>query len=164
MKQANLDRLRELFVCTEEGHLIRRSSTRNAFAGSRAGTQHPSGYRYVHVDKVGYGEHQVVWAMTTGRWQAGQIDHINGVKNDNRIANLRDVPAGINQQNILAARANSKTGVLGVCLKKGNRTNPWAAQINVGGRSRLLGYYPTQEEAHTAYVAAKREQHPGCTL
>jgi hypothetical protein len=59
-------------------------------AGDVAGSVCPDGYRLIKVDGKSYKAHRLAWLMTHGEWPAEQIDHINGVRTDNRIVNLRE--------------------------------------------------------------------------
>lgn len=63
--------------------------------------------------------HQMVWALAYGRWPA-LIDHVNGIRTDNRIGNLREVTAAENRANyVLPWRPNAVTGLPGVYRVKG---------------------------------------------
>ena len=95
-----------------------------------------------------------------GSWPIGEIDHVNGDRGDNRIANLRDVDHKTNSQNERRARAINTSGFLGVS-KQGNK---WQASIRHGGKQLYLGLFAAKEEAHSAYLAAKRLLHAGNTL
>ena len=91
-----------------------------------------------------------------------EIDHINGNRTDNRIANLRAVTRGGNMQNQRRAHASNTSGLLGVYYKPKNKK--WAAQIQANKKRMNLGLFKTAEEAHTAYLKAKRELHDTCTI
>lgn len=94
--------------------------------------------------------------MFNGRL-AGEIDHINGIRSDDRIENLRDVSKSQNQQNRRNPQANSETGLLGVS-KSGDK---FMARIKVDGRHLYLGTYESAGDASDAYIAAKCKFHPG---
>jgi len=94
-----------------------------------------------------------------GEWPS-EIDHINGDKSDNSYRNLREVSRGENMQNKRKAHRNNKTGFLGVAREAGK----YRARIRVCGKNRSLGMYDTPQQAHQAYLAAKRELHEGCTI
>jgi hypothetical protein len=104
--------------------------------------------------------HRLAWFWMTGEWPRGDIDHINGVRTDNRWANLRDVPRHINLQNQRRARCNSKAGLLGVAMCR----DRFQAKIQIDGKRTYLGTFNTAIEAHQAYVAVKRRLHSGCTI
>jgi hypothetical protein len=129
----------------------------NALSGSRAGsTKHWNGYRVVTF--VGYQrqEHALAWLHYYGKWPDKHLDHINGDRADNRIANLRECSPAENAQNRLADRDN-KSGYQGVYRPRGQNT--WRAQIKKDGVRHYLGDYPTPQEASAAYKAAKRLLH-----
>jgi len=94
------------------------------------------------------------------RWPEHDIDHINGVRADNRISNLRDVVRAVNLQNRRSSHRRSLSGLLGV--KKNH--NGWSAGITKQGVLLHLGTFKTPEQAHSAYIAAKRQFHEGNTL
>lgn len=129
-------------------------------AASRAGTLHPNGYVYIHIDRRGYLAHRLAWLYITGSWPQDQLDHINGVKNDNRWVNLREADNRLNLENQRKAHRNNKLGVLGVTPSQGK----FRAVIRHLGHLRHLGYFATRELAHTAYLKAKRGLHAGNTL
>lgn len=134
-----------------------------AKAGDEAGHLHSTGYRYIGIDGRRYRAHRLAWLIVHGQMPAGEIDHINGNPGDNRIANLRDVPRGVNAQNLHAAlKSNKRSGLLGVSWHP--QAQRWKAKLQTGGKAKHLGYFDTPEEAHAAYLAAKRAQHEGCTL
>ena len=94
----------------------------------------------------------------TGEWPVIDVDHKDTVKSNNRWSNLRLATTSENGQNQQSPPSHNTTGFLGVTLYK--PTGRYAAFIKVNRKSRYLGYYTTPEEAHAAYVAAKRELHP----
>ena len=87
-------------------------------------------------------------------------DHINGIKTDNRIANLRSVSMTVNLQNMRKANRDSLSGLLGAHKKRSH----WESRIRVDRKQIHLGIFETPEEAHAAYLAAKRLHHSGCTI
>ena len=101
---------------------------------------------------------RLAWLYVYGEWPQGQVDHINGDHTDHRIANLRVLDTANNCQNKSRARCDNRSGLLGVSWE--GRSSKWRARIMVDGRSIALGHYDTPEEAHAAYVKAKRELHP----
>lgn len=108
--------------------------------------------------------HRLAWVHVHGSWPAGDIDHINGDKLDNRIANLRDVTRSVNKENMRSARGDNKVGLLGVHVRRQNTTRPYVASIRVSGKLIHLGAHNTPEAAHAAYLEAKRRLHSGCTI
>lgn len=124
--------------------------------GDIAGAVGAAGHRYVGVDRKLYFSHRLAWLYVTGSWPRNQIDHRNGVRDDNRIANLREAAPGQNQQNIKLPSTN-KSGFMGVSWSRQKRK--WAAHIMLAKRSKYLGYFTTPEDAHAAYLAAKADLH-----
>ena len=130
-------------------------------AGAPAGAATRYGYLTVCVDGTIHLAHRLAWFYMTGAWPLHEIDHIDGNKINNKFSNLRDVARGVNQQNIRIARADSKTGVLGVSPTKNGK---FVAVVQLAGKQNYLGYYDTIEQASSAYLEAKRKMHIGCTI
>jgi hypothetical protein len=130
--------------------------------GEQAGGITRLGYLRVGISGRDYMVHRVAWALHYGGWPAGVIDHMDGNKVNNRIANLRDVPASVNMQNRRSATGGSSSGLLGASWHAAS--GRWHARIKIGGRTTSLGYHATPEDAHAAYVQAKRRLHAGCTI
>lgn len=108
------------------------------------------GKRGYHVGTINYKphyKHRVLWAMHYGEWPSGCIDHINGVKTDNRIENLRDVSHAENMRNLSMSKAN-KTGVTGVWFDAAR--NKYQAYITHNKKRVRLGRFDTLEEAAEA--------------
>lgn len=159
------ERLRELlsYDCDTGEFRWRKSTTNSVRVGAAAGRSGPKGYRLIKIDCRTWLAHRLAWLYVHGRWPASQIDHINGDKADNRLANLREATAAENQHNKFRAQANNRTsGLLGVCWHKRDRR--WVAQIKVGGKVRHIGLFATPEAAHDAYLKAKAELHPFASL
>jgi hypothetical protein len=130
--------------------------------GRRVGFPSVNGYTRVSVGGQTFMAHRVAWLLVHGAWPDGEIDHINGVRDDNRIVNLRDVDHAGNQQNLKRAQRNNKSGLLGVSFEQW--TGRWKAQIMHRRRNMNLGRFDTKEEAHAAYLVAKRILHAASTL
>lgn len=141
---------------TGKGHVV-------AVSGSDAGgISSDTGYVQIRVAKKKRFGHRLAFLLMTGSWPVGQVDHFNGDRSDNRWENLRDVPQPVNAQNLRSARADSKLVVMGVQFHQKKRK--YAARIRIGGRSKCLGYFESQDQAHEAYLTAKRAMHIGCTI
>lgn len=126
------------------------------------GTIDAKGYRLIHVDGRNYRAHRLAWLYSMDKWPGEEIDHINGVRSDNRLCNLREVSSSMNKQNQRRAHKDSATGILGVRWHKTNKA--YQAQLGLCGKVLHLGFFSTPEAAHDAYLAAKRELHAGNTL
>jgi hypothetical protein len=136
----------------------------NAQQGDVAGSVDRSGYRVFFFAKHGrQAGGRLAWLHVHGRWPNGVIDHINGMVDDNRIANLRDVTHAQNLQNIKRHRPCNESGFLGVTTSK-NPNGGFAATIECNKQRHYLGFFKTPEEAHAAYLKAKRELHSTCTI
>lgn len=138
-------------------------SSRRVGAGNVAGYLDRGRYTRICIESQTYPAHRLAWLYVYGQWPSGPIDHINGRKSDNRIANLRDVPQEINNQNLRTApKSNKSSRLLGVSWHKGDKA--WHARIrNKNGRI-FLGSFEDKFAAHDAYLAAKRRLHAGCTI
>jgi HNH endonuclease len=108
------------------------------------------GYWVIRVAGKLHGAHRLAWFFVYGKWPE-QIDHINGIQSDNRIANLRLATTAQNAANMKRPKDNT-TGFKGVSFKKGK----WRATIKHAGHQFQIGTFATPEEAHAAYVAASR--------
>ena len=166
MAKADLtaERLRELLHYDPETGVFtwRVNRGRTAKAGSQAGSPH-DGYVQITVDGREYKAHRLAWLYVHGVWPVGQIDHRFGIRNDNRIGELRDVTPSVNSQNQrIAKRSNKSSGLLGAYWH--NVSNKWMAHIGVAGKKIHLGMFDTAEAAHAAYIEAKRRLHAGCTI
>ena len=122
---------------------------------SIAGFKNSNGYWEIGVDHNYYRAHRLAWFYITGEWPL-QIDHINGIRSDNRFSNLRICDNSLNQQNIKKATRSNGSKLLGA-FKNGNR---WMSRILANGKRHYLGSFQTKEEAHAAYIEAKRRLHP----
>lgn len=120
------------------------------YAGKRAFTLNSYGYRDGMIFRKMYRAHAVAWALHTGEWPDGQIDHINGDRDDNRIDNLRVVTRSENCRNT-PLRKNNSSGVMGVSKLRYR----WRAYIRTGEKNVHLGVFNTIEEATAARQAAE---------
>jgi hypothetical protein len=148
------DRLRELVhYDPQTGEFTWVKKRRRCSVGKRAGCTMKNGYRTIRVDDTLYLAHRLAWLYVTGDWPTDQIDHINGVRNDNRFENLRKATNLQNAHNRKYTR--NKSGFQGV--RKEN--SKWLAEIKVDYKPVRLGLFNTPEEAHAAYCEAKKRHH-----
>ena len=118
------------------------------------------GYMSIGISGDVFKSHRLAWLYVYGVWPEGLIDHINGQKADNRIDNLRVVDANGNSQNVRRPNKRNKSGFIGVIAYQGK----WRASITVDKKTRRIGDFNTPEEAHKAYLDAKRILHSVCTI
>jgi hypothetical protein len=107
------------------------------------------GYRCGFVFGGKYQAHRIIWKLAYGE-EPQAIDHINGDKTDNRLANLRSVPQSENCRN-KPRRADNTSGITGVNRNKGR----WIAQIKANGRRITLGRFDRLEDAAACRAAAE---------
>ncbi len=105
-----------------------------------------SGYRQISFNNKSYQAHRVAWFIHH-QTQPTSLDHINRIKSDNRISNLREVSLSLNTHNVEDKRYTSSSGYRGVFKHK----NKWRAVISIEGSRKHLGLYPTPEEASAVY-------------
>jgi hypothetical protein len=123
---------------------------RARWVGKEAFTAYSNGYLIGGMCGMMFLAHRVAYAIHHGEWPDDQIDHINGVRDDNRIGNLRVVTQQDNLRNANMKR-NNTSGITGVVLSKPR--GKWLARICVGYRRIHIGYFDTLEEA----AAARKE-------
>jgi hypothetical protein len=144
----------------ETGVFTRNHDSGRNKAGKPTGSVLPSGYVFLSFNKKRLIAHRVAWLYFYGSYPCGFIDHINGVLTDNRISNLRVASNEQNQQNRKRAQITNSTGLLGVSRFR----KIWRARITVNSKEIHLGLFKTPEEAHSAYIEAKRKLHTFCTI
>lgn len=114
-------------------------------------------YWKININRTTYLSHRLAWFYVHKKWPKDQIDHINGVYGDDRIANLRE---SSQQQNMRNKQHFNKHGLRGICLlTRPNLKKPWMARIVVKGKPTFIGTYTTKEQAHAAWCAVAKKQH-----
>lgn len=125
------------------------------YAGREAMTNlDHNGYRRSRIFGIPVAAHRVIWAMAHGAWPEGDIDHINGDKTDNRLANLREVTRQGNNRN-MSRRKDNTSGITGVSWDRARQL--WVARIKHNGRYKALGRFHSVEAAAVARERAMRE-------
>jgi len=127
-----------------------------AIRGAVAGSRSEHGYIVICIDCQRYYAHRLAWLYNFGHWPSHQIDHKNGNGCDNRITNIRECTNAENCQNLGVRRSNT-SGLTGVRWDQSRQR--WAAQIRKNGKITPLGRFSTKEDAHQAYLTAKRDAH-----
>lgn len=148
------ERLIELLIYDPEtGAFTWRTQFNNCVKkGSLAGTLCTSGYVLICLDGRRYKAHRLAWLYVYGRFPSKDIDHINRVRSDNRILNLREASDHQNGQN-RSINKNNKSGFKGVCWHKA--TGKWQASIRVNYKTIHLGLFDTIELAAKARKEAE---------
>ncbi|MFN3833410.1 MAG: HNH endonuclease signature motif containing protein [Allorhizobium sp.] len=109
------------------------------YAGQEALTNvNAHGYRRGRVGKRYLLAHRVIWLLHTGSWPAGDIDHIDGVRTNNRLQNLRAVTRQQNMRN-QKTRSTNTSGAQGVSWDR--RQGQWCVNIMVNGKNLHYGYF-----------------------
>ncbi len=126
------------------------------FAGKPALTGYCRGHRIGTLNGETVKAHRIAWAIYYGVWPTKEIDHINDVKDDNRIANLREADTAQNACN-RGTNRNNTSGFKGVSWNK--RVQKWHASIGKDRRQHHLGFFDTPEQAHIAYSEAAARLH-----
>lgn len=119
-----------------------------------------NGYLHLYLQKYTHKAHRIAWTYVHGDWVLPDVvvDHMNGVRHDNRITNLRLVTHKENMQN--KSRPQGKNPFLGVSQDR--FSGKWRASIYSNGKKFGLGSsFLTPEAARDAYLKAKRELHSG---
>ncbi len=146
----SIEMLLDFFIYDKgSGTLTNKRSRGRVKSGEQSGWVDGYGYLTVQINGKNYKAHRVVWAMVNGYWPKHYIDHINGIRTDNRISNLREAT---HSQNLCNCKhySNNKSGMKGVSFHRG--TGKWVAQITVNGTPKYLGLFEKKEDASLKYL------------
>lgn len=155
---ATLARLREMISYDSERGLFtwrQRPRRTNIPAGTPCGRLDRYGYAYIQLDGRNLLAHRLAWALHYGQIPDQEIDHINGLKADNRIGNLRLATAVENAAN-KGMTVKNTSGHKGVTMHKGGK---WQAQLQHAGKTHYLGLFSDVMQAAAAYNTKARELH-----
>ncbi len=133
----------------------RSSNLSRVVVGSVAGSRDSHGYWRIRIGGCSFQAHRLAWFCVHGRWPP-EIDHVNGVRDDNRLTNLREVTHSQNLFN-RGKQKNNRSGYKGVRYHKGDRV--FRAEIKCRGIYKHLGSFRSAEEAHAAYCLAAEALH-----
>lgn len=149
----NAARARELFHYDAATGLFwwRDNSNKNRRMHTAVGHVIKTGYRYIVVDGKRYRAHRLAWLYFYGEWPSGELDHINGDRDDNRITNLRIVTRVQNLAN--RVHSNNSNGHIGI--RPSRHGTRWRAGFVLAGVRYNVGTFATKAEAISAYKLAK---------
>ena len=152
------DRLKELLDYDSYTGLFTwiQDRSNRVLSGTMAGCINSYGYIAIRLLGSSYLAHRLAWFYIYGVWPAKHLDHINGERDDNRLANLREASDAEQQQNVKLTAANT-SGHKGVSWNR--RHKKWIAQIKAGGRYLYLGAFTEIEDAVAARAEGKRKYH-----
>lgn len=132
------------------------NSWNSRLCGTNAGWFIPKGYLRIGIEGRFYYGHRLAWFYVNGAWPAEQIDHIDGNKLNNAVANLREATHAENQQNC-GLRSTNASGFKGVSWDA--VMNKWVAQITFNGKKQYLGGFDDPADAAKAYADAATRFH-----
>ncbi|MSR12878.1 MAG: HNH endonuclease [Gammaproteobacteria bacterium] len=138
------------------GTLTNRVSRGRAKKGDRAGSLCVNGYLAVKVCGTDMYVHRVIWEMAYLIPAPAQIDHVNGVKDDNRLCNLRAANNSENNSN-RNIQSNNTSGSKGVSMHK--HSGLWFAYATKNGKRISGGYHRSAEAAALAARAIRDRLH-----
>ena len=151
------ERLKELLhYDPETGVFTWRVHVGSAQPGQVAGAWEGYGYRFMNVLGHRYTHHRLAYLYMTGSFPPNQLDHINGVRSDNRWVNLRPATDAQNRQN-MKKKVGTRSTLQGVTWFP--RDGTWMSRLMHNYKSYFLGYFGSETEAHEAYLTAKAQLH-----
>jgi len=156
MNTITQERLKQLFDYHPSGNLVWRvSNSRVAPVGSTPGNINQDGYKRLQADGRQYKAHRLVFLWHHG-YMPPEIDHINCIRCDNRIENLRAADNKTNTKNRLTNK-NNTSGIKGVSWHK--QHEKWQAYVNCEGRRVRLGYFESLLDAAALVISTRKQLH-----
>lgn len=127
-----------------------------ALAGAIAGSYDRHGYLQIRINNKLYFNHRLAWIYMYGEISDFDIDHINKIRTDNRIENLRLATRSENNYNSKIRKDNT-TGFKGVSYMK--NYGKYSAEASINKKRFRLGYFDTPEEASEIYINFCKNKH-----
>ena len=131
-----------------DGYLYRTSDN------TRIGSIDKYGYGVIQIRNKKYRTHRLIWLYHYGVWPTGPIDHINGIRSDNTIENLREATT---QQNNFNRKPRNGISSTYKGLSWHRRNKKWQVQYQLNGNMIYVGLYECEIEAAKAYDEAVRK-------
>ena len=149
---------KELEYSPDNGIFVWKTSRRGRVKiGDEAGSPHKGGYVQIRFFGKDYLAHRIALIISgIDLKSTDQVDHINGDRADNRLANLRIATRSQNCQNAFIRKDNI-SGFKGVGFDV--KRKKWRARITANKKCKWIGYFDKIEEAHAAYCQAAKELH-----
>lgn len=155
-QELTAERAKEIFYYDKETGILKRKT--GGFLeykyGDKVGAYNSNGYLITAVCNSTYRVHRIIWLIETGSFPKGSIDHINGVRDDNRWENLREVTVLENNKNSRKSKVNT-SGFVGVY--KYSQAGKWRAAITINNKSKHLGVFDNKEDAIKARKSANKK-------
>jgi hypothetical protein len=124
--------------------------------GKIAGCFDSAGYVIIRINKKSYKAHRLAWLYNYGKFPNSLLDHINGIKNDNKLCNLRECTNIENQ-------FNTKLNIRNISGAKGvswnNQLKKWKVCLNINKQQKHFGYFENLELASLVATEAKIKFH-----
>ena len=143
----------ESFFEYKDGVLYWKKNQSNIKSGAIAGYQRPDGYIVIGFKGKSIRAHRLLWLMHYG-FMPEFLDHINGIRNDNRLENLRVATRTQNQMN-LKKRSDNSSGCSGVFWNK--QRNKWAVRIQIHKKIKHIGLFSSIDHAIVARKIAEQK-------
>lgn len=148
--------LQDLFIYDNGNLLWKNSQRKNTVkANSIAGNLGQNGYYRTSVKGKLIYNHRAIFLFHHG-YLPKFLDHINGIKTDNRIENLREATYQQNNEN-KAMQKNNKSGCR--CVFWHKTTNLWVVLIRKNNKQHSFGYYKNYDEACLIANQKRKELH-----
>ena len=150
--------LKELLHYDPDTGIFTNLVTRNrgALIGNQAGYLTPKGYVSISIKRIKYQAHRLAWFYVYGVWPIKHLDHINRIKNDNCIFNLREATISQNHQNI-QLQSNNTSGYKGISWR--NDIGKWCVRIYLKREQNTIGYFKSLDDAVAARKQAEEQLH-----
>lgn len=150
------DRVLELFQYDPESGILYRKKSRSGVSAGPAGCKSTAlGYIIIGIDGGKYYAHRVIWLYIHGK-MPNEVDHINGVRDDNRLSNLREADSSSNKAN-RGIRPDNRSGLKWVGFHP--QSGKWRARVRKNGAVADGGLHATPELAHQAALVLATKLH-----